>query len=283
MLGVCLIWGCNFAVMKSALHELHPFAFNAIRLSLSAIFLGAVHYRSGGHRTVLPKGSWLRIFGLGLLGYFGYQILFMTGLQQTRSGNSALILSSSPVYTVLIGYLLGERLRRRALVGLAIALFGAVLIALEKGGDRTMLGSMLTLGAAVAWGSYTALNRGIAERLPAATLAFYTTSVTLPLHWILGFPELGPLWRFELSFEAWVSIGYAGFLGTGFAYVLWNIGLHKLGASHTAGFVNIVPVVALFVGWLMLDESVSSMQIAGGTAVLGGVWGMREARKPLGK
>ena len=68
LLLVCLIWGCNFAIMKSALDELRPFAFNAIRLTLSALFLGAVHYRTGGHRTVLTSGSWLQIFGLGMLG-----------------------------------------------------------------------------------------------------------------------------------------------------------------------------------------------------------------------
>ena len=82
------------------------------------------------------------------------------------------------------GYLLGERLRRQAFVGLAIALAGAMLIALEKGlevDDERVLGNLLTLGAAVAWGSYTALNRSIAERLPAATLAFYTTIITLPI------------------------------------------------------------------------------------------------------
>lgn len=281
LLGVCLIWGCNFAVMKSALDELQPFAFNAIRLTLSVLFLGLVHYRSGGHKATLPRGSWPRILGLGLLGYFGYQALFMTGLQRTPSGNSALILSSSPVFTVLIGYVLGERLRRRAVFGLAIALAGAMVIALEKGvdlGDRQMVGNLLTLGAAVAWGSYTALNRGMAGRLPAATLAFYSTSVTLPLHWALGWSDLGPLWRLELSTAAWSAIAYAGLLGTGWGYILWNVGLRKAGASHTAGFLNLVPVVALLVGWFVLGESVGWLQIVGGAAVLGGVWSMR--RKP---
>jgi len=96
-----------------------------------------------------------------------------------------------------------------------------------------MTGLLLTPGAAVVLGSYTALNRDIAKRIPAATLAFCTTTVTLPLHWAMGWSEPGPLWRFGISVEAWGSVEYAGLLGTGWWYVSWNIGLRKLDESIT--------------------------------------------------
>lgn len=281
LLVVCLIWGCNFAVMKSALGELHPFAFNAIRITMSAVFLGAWHYASRDGRRPLPKGTWPKIFGLGLIGYFGYQVFFLTGLARTESGHSALLLSSSPVFTVLIGVMLGERLRRRAWIGLAIAISGTVAIALEKGFDlssQRLAGNLLTLGAACAWGSYTALNRGVAQSVPPATLAFYTTVVTLPFHWALGFGHLDTLWQFEISAHGWSAMAYSGLLGTGFAYALWNIGLDKVGAVHTAGFVNLVPVIALATGWLAMHERVSWIQIGGGACVLLGVWNMHRAR-----
>lgn len=281
LLVVCLIWGCNFAVMKSALVELHPFAFNAIRITMSAGVLGAWHCASRNRRGPLPRGTWPKIFGLGLIGYFGYQVCFLTGLARTESGHSALILSSSPIFTVLIGVMLGERLRRRAWIGLAIALAGTVVIALEKAfgpGSQHLAGTVLTFGAACAWGSYTALNRGVARIVPPATLAFYTTVITLPLHWALGFQHLDSLWRFEISAHAWSAMTYSGLLGTGLAYALWNVGLDKVGAVHTAGFINLVPVIALATGWLALHERVSWIQIAGGAAVLVGVWNMHRAR-----
>ena len=52
LLVVCLIWGCNFAIMKTALADLHPFAFNTIRLTLSAVFLGASH--TAGFINLVP-------------------------------------------------------------------------------------------------------------------------------------------------------------------------------------------------------------------------------------
>ena len=281
LLVVCLIWGCNFAVMKSALGELHPFAFNAIRMTMSGAFLGAVHYLRRTERRPLPRGTWPKIFGLALIGYLGYQMVFITGLKRVPSGNAALIVSSSPVFTLLLGFMLGERLRRQAWIGLLIAFAGAATIALEKGvdlGSELVLGNFLMLCAACAWGSYTVLNRGVAEIVPATTLAYYTTLVTVPFHWLIGLPHLEPLWRNEISLSTWIAIAYAGLLGTGCAYILWNVGLKHVGAAHTAGFINLVPVIALFIGWFVLGESVSIIQIAAGACVLGGVWGMRRAR-----
>ncbi len=281
LLVVCLIWGCNFAIMKTGLADLHPFAFNTIRLTLSAVFLGAVHYRGGGHRLELSRRSWIHMFFIGLIGYFGYQVFFMTGLARTESGNTALILSSSPIFTALIGFMLGERLRRLAWIGLAVASVGTAVISLQGDldfGSRATTGNILILCASCAWGSYTALVRGLAERVPAATLAFYTTAMTLPIHWIISFDKLGPLWSGSIPLHVWGSIVYSGLLGTGYAYVLWNIGLKELGASHTAGFINLVPVIALAVGWLALGEPITAFQIAGGALVLGGVWTMLRAR-----
>lgn len=284
LLVVCLIWGCNFAVMKSVFDELHPFAFNAIRITLSTVVLGIWHHVKQKRLPPLPPGTWWKIFGLSLIGYFAYQVVFLLGLDRTPSGNSALIISSSPIFTALLGVFLGERLRRGAWLGLLIAFAGTTIIALQKGVeiDNVLVGNLLSLAAAATWGSYTALNRGVAQLIPATSLAYYTTLITLPLHWVIAVPHLEPLADFSISTDAWLAIAFSGLFGTGLAYALWNLGIEQLGSSHTAGFVNLVPVIALFVGWVGLGEQVTSVQIAGGVFVLGGVWVMRMARRKLG-
>lgn len=281
LLLVCLIWGCNFTVMKIALRELDPFAFNAVRISLSALLLWVLHLRERS-RPELNRADWLRIVGLSLLGYFAYQVLFLTGLARTTAANSSLLIASSPIFTGVLGFFLGERLRVRAWVGLTIACVGTAAIALQKGpvdfGGERLLGNLLSLGAAIAWGSYTALNRKSALVLPATSLAFYTTVVSLPLHLVLAWPHLDPIWNGSVGLGTWAAVTYSGLLSTGVAYALWNVGIRQVGASHTAVFVNLVPVIAVCIAWVWIGETVSTAQVVGGTAVLFGVWVMRRAR-----
>ena len=281
LLVVCLIWGCNFAVMKSVFDELHPFAFNAVRLTLSTVVLGIWHHVKQKRLPPLPPGTWWKILGLSLIGYFAYQVVFLLGLKRTPSGNSALIISSAPIFTAMLGLFLGERLRRGAWIGLLIAFGGAIVIALQKGVELEsglLVGNLLSLAAAATWGSFTALNRGVAQLIPGASLAYYTTLITLPLHWLIALPHLDPFIELTVTSDAWLAIAFSGLFGTGLAYAFWNLGIERMGASHTAGFVNIVPVIALFVGWAGLGEPVSWIQIGGGLFVLGGVWVMRMAR-----
>lgn len=281
LLTLCLIWGCNFSVMKVALGELHPLAFNSIRITLSVVFLAIVHLATGAHRQRLPPGSWRKILGLGLLGNFAYQVLFMSGLARTSSGNAALLVASAPVFTFLLGRLLGERLGRSAWIGMFIAFTGTTCIALSRGvdlDDKLLLGNLLVLIAACAWGSYTVVNRGMSQAIPASTLALYCMGVVMPLHWLLGVPHLSPLWDWQISASSWLALFYSGILGTGLGLILFNVGLRRVGSAYTAGIISLVPVLALVVGALTLDEPVTTVKVVGGACVLGGVALLRRAQ-----
>ncbi len=79
----------------------------------------------------------------------------------------------------------------------------------------------------------------------------------------------------------WGYILYSGVLGTGLAYAMWNVGIRKVGPTHTTIYVNVAPVIALFTSYLWLGELVNSTQIIGGAFTLGGLWLVRSraARK----
>jgi len=136
----------------------------------------------------------------------------------------------------------------------------------------------MVFGAAGAWGCYTVLNRGMSQTIPATTLALYSMAMVLPLHWLLGAPHLAPLWTWQLSASVWAALFYSGVLGTGLALIFFNLGLRGAGASYTAGVISLVPVVALLMGALVLDEAVTLVQVVGGACVLGGVAILRRAR-----
>ncbi len=281
LLTVALIWGLNFPVMKTALQEVHPFAFNSVRITLSAVFLGVLHLRLRP-KVPVPREVWLKIFGLSMLGYFVYQIVFLLGLARTTAGNSSLLLASAPIWSALLLRLLGDRLRGLAWLGLAMAFAGTTSIATAHGdvefGGASMLGNALSIGAAMAWGSYTTLNRSVASVVSPASLAFYTTAVTLPLHWLIAAPYYHEFAAVEHPARVWGAVFYAGVFGTGVAYVLWNVGIRYVGSAQTAIYVNLSPVIAVVTSYFWLGESIRLTHVLGGALILGGLWVMRLAR-----
>ncbi len=141
-----------------------------------------------------------------------------------------------------------------------------------------MLGNALSVAAAMAWGGYTALNRSLAKVVSPTTLAFYTTAVTLPLHWLIGIPYYHELVEVRDPALLWGAVFYAGVFGTGIAYALWNVGIRHVGAAQTAIYVNLAPIIAVGSGYLWLGESVGPVHMVGGALILGGLWVMRRAR-----
>lgn len=289
-LGTALIWGVNVPVMKAAVGVVDPYLFNALRLTLSALVLGAwsrVEAR-GSERASGPaeRGPtpWLAVAGLGLLTSFFYQVLFLAGVARTSASHTGFLIASGPLWTAAIARLLGvERLNARAWTGLAIAFVGTALVATAKDtAGATLLGNGLMLLAMMTWALATVLSRSLVlTRLPATRMAFLFTCVALPGHWMLAWPHRGviaPGGPDALGAGAWASIVFSGAFSTGVAYILWNTSLLRIGPARTSAFSNLVPLVALVLAWAFLGERPGLPQLAGGALILLGIASWRSAR-----
>ena len=278
LLGVVLIWGLNFPVMKTGFAYASPLAFNALRISVSVVFLALWARREP--RVAVAKRQWVALCGLGLLGHFGYQVLFVTGLEATSVGNAALLISSSPVWAALTARLLGEQLGGQAWVGLLVVCTGTGVIAWGGGNVElsvaNLQGDVLCIFAAMAWGAFTALARPYTRWIPPARFALWTMLFALPAIWaaaMFGF-------RAEPGVELAWRAAYSGLFATGVAYVLFNVGLKRVGAARATGFVNLVPVVSLATGAVFVGEPILATQLLGGAFVIAGLWWMQRDRAP---
>jgi len=182
LLGMAFIWGLNFTVVKTALAELSPPAFNALRFSLASLLIMVALWLIERDVRPAPEDGW-RFLVLGLVGNTGYQFFFINGLHRTTSGNGSLILATIPIFVPLVGILLRiERVGARAWAGIALSFAGIVLIVLSSGekvglASETMVGNLMILGAAVLWASYTILSRPLLARyspLKVTALAMLT-------------------------------------------------------------------------------------------------------------
>ena len=160
---------------------------------------------------------------------------------------------------------------RRAWAGLALAFAGTTFVASAPDGARapTLAGNALVLLSMIAWAWGTVLSRPVLEHFSGTRLAFLTTLVALPGHWLLAWRDAPP-WNLDAA--AWASIAYSGVFSTGLAYVLWNWSVRRLGPSRTSAYTNLVPVCALAVAWIFLGERPGARQLAGGGLILLGLW-----------
>ncbi|WP_227374762.1 DMT family transporter [Haladaptatus halobius] len=134
LLATVLVWGVNFAVLKVALVDLHPFVVNSLRFTVSVLVLGGVYVagQRGGRDLLQPlrAGGW-QVIALGILGYWCFPVAFIVGINATTAGNAALIMASTPLWTAMVSQFTGlERLGGRAWVGLLVAVVGTAVVVL---------------------------------------------------------------------------------------------------------------------------------------------------------
>lgn len=289
LLFAVLVWGVNFAVLKAVLDVMPPHALNVLRFMVSLVVLGGL-YVVFQRRAGAPLAAPLRrfagpLFGLGLLGFFVYQVSFIIGVDHTTAGNAALIMASAPIWTALIGHVAGsEYLSTGAWLGLLLSLAGAAVIVVGGAevldlSDDTLVGNLLMVAAAACWGAYTAFSKPLSRHVSPTAISFFGLAFALPLLLGVGLPAMDEVAWERTGVLVWAALVFSGGLSTGLAVVIWNAAVRQVGAAQTAIYGNLVPVVGLASGVILLGESVRWAQLAGGALIVGGVVLMRRARR----
>ena len=283
LLALTLIWGVNFSVIKVALGELPPLAFNALRFPLAALVLWALLRLRGP--LVLPRREDLpRIVALGLLGNVVYQLFFIFGIDATLAGNASILLATTPVWVVVLSTLRGhERPPPATWAGVAGTVVGMALVVLGGPeqvalGGATLRGDLLSAGAAVVWAVYTVEGRDVVRRYGSLRVTAWTLWCGAAGLVLLGLPSLLQVDPGSVSPGAWAGVAYAGMLAIGVAYLLWYRGVQRIGGTRTAVYSNLVPVVALAVAWVWIGETPTGLQLAGAAVVIGGMTLTRRSR-----
>ena len=277
-------WGVNFVLAGPVLHDEPPLWAAALRFVLgAAIMLAVATWRGEPLRHAARAHA--GVFALlGAVGILGFNLMFFFAMQSTSPANGALIMATNPLVTTLIAAaVLRERSTARQWLALPLAFVGVLVVI--SGGNLQRLaalqfapGDLLMLGANLAWALYNVLNR---RYLPAGSALANTTLVMIAGTVLLlmaavisGETATLPGMKASLALAA-MALG-----GTVLAYLFWNTGIVRLGASRTALFLNLVPVFAMLAGALA-GAVPTRVQLIGAVLVLGGVTlAMLPARRP---
>jgi len=299
LLLAALIWGGNVVAMKFAITVLNPFFFNAFRFTCSVLTLAiwiAISHRPLDRPAVEIAIDRRVYIGMILLYSFlfgvVYQVAFLIGIYNTSASNTALIMSSVPMWTAIIAILfLGERLSIVSWSGLVTTFIGTMVVALDKPtsspvntlvestSTATFWGNVIMLFCAIAWSVSTVVSRPLLQYITPVKLAFWGMALSLPFHFL--FAAWQPTGSFAVENATLLQPSilaatlYSGIFSTGIALAMWSFGVKALGASHAAIYSNLIPLVALLLGWMCLSEVPTVLQITGGVMIICGLLVMR--------
>jgi drug/metabolite transporter (DMT)-like permease len=272
LLSVALMWASTFTLFKIAWREIDPVAFTALRFA--AMFVFAVAILAISTNRVRPRRADIpALIASGLTGYFLYQMGFVLGLDRTSALASAILISTHPIFSVVVMWLTGkERPTGMEIAGVIVGFLGVAIFL--RGWDAFAAarpGDLFSLGAAAAFGAYGVVNQPLTKRFPSRELMAYGLASGGLLIALIGIPAMTRQDWGAVGLPAWTILVYAIVGPVYLAYVLWNWAIHHRGIPRTVVYGFLVPVLGGAMAIIGLNEDVAVEQVIGGMVVVAGL------------
>ena len=280
MILTALVWAGLFPTGKVALRSIPPFTFAAIRLTIGAVLL-FLYLQHKNDTEEMPVNWTPRLVGSFLfLGFTGYLLSVggsYQGLRLTTATNAALLNAASPIAIALLAAIfLREKMSAKMLLGITISIVGVGVI-VSRGSWQVVTasaynpGDLIIVATLFAWGIYTTYGRHLMQvvsPLAATTYAYIAGATYLLIAcWLTEWES----WQAaETRWDSWLAVAYQSTLGT-FAHFWYYQAVEILGPSRAGVFINLVPVMAIGIAYVFLDEALTLPHLVGGLIVLIGV------------
>ncbi len=271
LVTVCL-WALNFTASKYILdHGFEPLTYSAIRYSLAALVFLAI---------VLPLERSLRIerrdlplVALAIVLLFGNQLGFVFAIDLSTATTVALLFGTLPIFTALIARAVGiEELSRRFWIAAALSFGGVALVTAGSGESISgnVWGDILALIGAATWAGYSVALAPLMRRYsPFRLSAIFLLGAAVALV-AVGAPQLEDQ-SLDLPAGVWLTFAYAVIGPLVITNLLWFTAIDRVGPSRASLFANLQPFLAAVIALLLLNESLSRLQFAGGLLIAGGI------------
>jgi drug/metabolite transporter (DMT)-like permease len=269
---IYVVWGSTFLAIAVAVRDLPPFLSMALRhLVAGALLFAWVWYRRGGHLQ-LGRREWGAAFIFGgalfLAGHGG----LAWAQQDVPSGVAALLVGTIPLwFAILARGAFGERLGRRALIGLLLGFAGLALLVDPSGEEGAKpIGVLVIAFSAFAWAAGSLWSRRLPlpqDTLLSAAMGMLAGGALLAVVSGLG----GELDDARFTADALGAIGYMVVVGSliGFSAYVWLLKVAPASTVSTYAYVN--PVIAVILGWAFNDEVITGRTLLAGAAIVVGV------------
>jgi drug/metabolite transporter (DMT)-like permease len=267
LIKLAYAWAPIDAVTLLALRMVYATPFFALMASFAA--------RRGG-TAAIARGDWMRLVWLGFIGYYLASLVDFMGLQYVTAALERLMLYLYPTLVIVLSALFfKQRITGRTGLALVLSYAGILLVFardLSFAGDpyRLWTGGALVFASSFFYALYLVGAGPVIARLgtlrfialamlASAAFVFIQFLVTRPLHALAAPPRVHLL---ALTMAIFSTVMPTYFIAEA---------IKRIGASRTSLVGSLGPVFTIWLGWLILGESVHWIQLAGAALVLGGV------------
>lgn len=260
-----LIWGSTFVAQSVGMDKVGPFTFQAVRCALAVLFLLPVialfeiRDIKNYFRRWLDKKLWLAGILCGLALFIAAS-LQQVSLVDTDAGKAGFLTALYIVLVPVIGFFLGRRLPLPTIISIVLAVIGLYLLSCV-GVTTIRTGDLLLLGCALAFAVQITLIDRLGKDVDGLRLNCIQCLVVTILSTIFMFGTEEP--HLPDILACWLPIGYAGILSMGVAYSLQVLGQQRLEPTAASLIMSLESVVAAITGWLILRESMTSVELWG--------------------
>ena len=275
-IAIYVIWGSTYLLNKIAVSEIAPLLLASYRFVSAGILVLVIAYLLKINLKISQKQLWNSTLAGFLFLTYGNGV-FVWALKYVDSGFAALEAATQPLFVILLMRILyGIKMAPKSILGVILGIIGMFLLVYQDGlelNDNSILGMLMILTAIISW-SYGSIFVSKADLPPnffvstayqmiAGGLMLLVLSFILNETW--STPEF---WSFKVQISMFLLVVFGSIVAfTSFNYLLKVVSTEKVA---TSAYVN--PIIALILGWYILDETISVQSIISAVILLTGVY-----------
>ncbi|MEL6935512.1 MAG: DMT family transporter [Cyanobacteria bacterium J06607_17] len=269
LFSAILLWASAFPAIRVSLTAYSPVEVAVLRyLVASAILLVYALLK----RMPLPRRQdWPLISLCGLTGFTLYNVFLNAGELTVSAGMASFIISAEIGIIALLAWLFyNETLTLSRWSGIALCVLGVAVISLAGSGSlQFSIGALLVFMATLCISVYSVIQKPLLQRYNA--IQFTTYAIWAGTLFLLFFAPRALITTLHSPIGPTLAVVYMGLFPGVIAYIAWSYVLSKMAASQAGSYLSLIPVAAMIIAWVWLQEVPSPISLLGGTIVFCGV------------
>ncbi|MGH2967798.1 MAG: EamA family transporter, partial [Solirubrobacteraceae bacterium] len=272
---VYIVWGSTYLAIRIMVETVPPLLGAGARFTLAgAVMVAVLALRRGVAAARPSRAQLLSALAIGIL-LPGANAVVTVAEQEVPSGLAALLIGSIPLWVIVLRRLAGEHVSRRSAAAVLVGFVGVALLLRpgEQSGEATIVGLLACVGAAVMWasGSFASPRLSLpADPLVSTGWQMLLGGAVIVLAGLIAgeAPEV----RLEaFSTRSLLALAYLIVFGSWVAFTAYAWLLQNAPLSKVATYAYVNPVVAIVLGWIVLDELITSVTLLGAAIIVASV------------
>jgi drug/metabolite transporter (DMT)-like permease len=275
---VALIYGLNYIIAKDVMvgGYLHPFTFILLRVATASFLLWITDLVWIRDKVEKKDLGYLAL--CGLFGVAANQLLFFSGLKLASPIHASLIMTCSPVLVLVMAQIfLKERLTMRKILGILIAMTGAIWLItngqeVAMGGRAAVLGDLLVLLNASAYAVYLVLVKRMLKKYHPVLVIKWVFTFGLIYVIPFGISQWHSARFGEFTANVWLSVAFVLFFTTYLVYLLIGFALKEVSPTIVSVYIYLQPIIASLTAVLLAKDHLSSVRVLCGLLIFLGIY-----------